>query len=50
MARKRLLIYPPNQRIGKYFTVAVLVLAIIVLAFIVTIPQVKTVPALIGLA
>ncbi|MDD1782831.1 DUF2982 domain-containing protein [Enterovibrio sp. ZSDZ35] len=49
MTRKRLLIYPPNQRIGKYFTIAVILLAIVVLTFIVTLPQVKTVPALIGL-
>ncbi|PKF49051.1 DUF2982 domain-containing protein [Enterovibrio nigricans] len=47
--RKRELIYPPHQRLGKYFTIAVILLAIVVLAFIVTIPQVKTLPALMGL-
>lgn len=46
---KRLLIYPPHQQIGKYFRVAVLILAMVVVTFILLNPQVKPIPALIGL-
>ncbi|OEF53033.1 hypothetical protein A1OW_07515 [Enterovibrio norvegicus] len=47
--KKNLLIYPPNQRVGKYFTVAVVALVIIVLSLILINPQVKAIPAFLGL-
>ncbi|AMG31736.1 DUF2982 domain-containing protein [Grimontia hollisae] len=46
---KRLLIYPPHQQVGKFFRIAVLLLAMVVVTLILMNPQVKPVPALIGL-
>lgn len=44
-----MLIHPPHQHIGKYFRIAVLILAMIVVAMILLNPEVKTIPALLGL-
>ncbi|MEZ8143551.1 hypothetical protein A1OK_16250 [Enterovibrio norvegicus FF-454] len=48
--KRQLLIYPPHQHIGKYFTIAVVVLVMIVLAVVILNPQINLAPALLGLS
>ncbi|WP_407332976.1 DUF2982 domain-containing protein [Enterovibrio sp. 27052020O] len=47
--KKQLLIYPPHEHLGRYFSIAVIVMVMIVLTLVILNPQVNLVPALLGL-
>ncbi|MDD1794740.1 DUF2982 domain-containing protein [Enterovibrio makurazakiensis] len=47
---KQLLIYPPYQQLGKYFSIAVIVLIMIVLTLVIVNPQINAIPAFLGVS